>query len=277
MSKILFSLTVYEQADTVLNQIRNIKHFVSQSLIVIHVNSNSNELFDKLNIDTLLLNDVYLTPHRVNSDKGEFCLDLAHSRNFQYAIELNLDFDYFVLEASNSLILRYGMQDYIEKFDIGCNLNKLRVDSYGIWNQKVFNHYSFSLIRSKYEDLGIDSAIIYKSMHEGTFYKKHIATFIFDFIDTIRDLCKKNNDLPNYPTEEFWFPFAVKCYLLSNPNIRISHPITYMPWHRRLAWTDEDINEFLFSDDLKDYYSIKRIDRNPKDPLRLLIQDIFNY
>lgn len=276
--KILFSLSVHEEIKVVLNQIDNIRHFVPNSIIVIHVNSTNNELFEQLHAAAFLLQNVYLTTDRVDSTKGAFVLDIAHLNNFKYAKKLGLQFEYIILEASNSLFVRYGLPEYIANFDAGSHLRPLKIDSHGDWNKKVFSHLSFSNIRQEFIEIGLDFDTIYKSTHEGSFYRKDIADFIFNFVSNIRDKCIENNELPNYPTEEFWFPFALKCYQLKHPNIEISPTITYMPWNRRLSWNKNDVRDFLFREhNLKNFYSIKRIERNSEDEVRNFIQEIFGY
>lgn len=276
--KILFSLSVHEEIKTVLNQIDNIQHFVPNSIIVIHVNSASDELFEQLHAAAFLLQNVYITPDRVDSAKGAFVLDMAHLNNFKYAKNLGLQFEYIVLEASNSLFVRYGLLEYMTNFDAGSHLRSLKIDSHGDWNKKVFAHLPFFNIRYKYIDDGLSLDVIYKSTHEGSFYRKEVADFVFDLVSNIRDQCIANNDLPNYPTEEFWFPFALKCYQLKHPDVKVSPTITYMPWDRRLSWSINDVRDFLFrAHGLKNFYSIKRIERNPENEVRNFIQEIFGY
>lgn len=276
--RVAISLTVHENYDVVIDQFKNICHFVKSPIIVVHVNKNSEELFNKLkeNINYIrnhICTDFFLTEKRVATSKDSYCLDIAHVNNYELLDNVSIDYDYFLLEASNSLFIRHDVEMFLEKYDAGNSLRLIDSDDKGFWTSRVKNHELYTTFSQKL--LSSENGLIYKSIHEGSFYKKNIAKEVMYIVKLMRELCVLFHDFPSYPTEEFWFPLALKYIKDKNPELKISQPLNFMPWQRNLSWTEKEVEEFLVQQ--THHVSIKRIDRNYNDEVRTFIRNKFKY
>lgn len=276
--KVAISLTVHENYDVVIDQIKNIRHFVKSPIIVVHVNKDSEELFNniKQNIGYIrnhICADFFLTEKRVVTSKDSYCLDIAHVNNYELLDNIGIDYDYFLLEASNSLFVRHDVEIFLEKYDAGNSLRLIDSDDKGFWTDRVRNHELYTMFSKKL--LSSENGLIYKSIHEGSFYKKNIAKEVMHIVKLMRELCVLFHDFPSYPTEEFWFSLALKYLKDKNPELKISQTLNFMPWQRNLSWSVKEVEEFLAQQ--THHVSIKRINRNYDDEVRTFIRNKFRY
>lgn len=274
---IAISVTVHENYLVVIDQIRNFCHFIKNPIIVIHVNKNCDTLYWEIknaleDIRRDICHNIFITEDRVHTGKDDYSLDNAHINNYYFLINNNIKFDYFLLEASNSLFIRYGVEECLSKYDAGNFLRVIQENNTEYWTPKVYSHETYTLFSQK---MLPNEGKIYKSMHEGSFYKAEIAGKIMQIVKNMREICVLFNDYPTYPTEEFWFSLALKKVINEYGELKIRSPLTYMPWNRNLLWSIDDVNIFL--NDPKDFFSIKRIERKYDDDVRSFIRDKFGY
>ena len=271
--KIAISITCHESVECIIDQCKNIKSFVIEPIVVIHVNISSNAIYTQL-IEVIknspeLQEYIIISPFRVNTGKDKFSLHKAHILNLRYIRLQAIEFDYFLIEASNSLFVKLGIEKFISSFDIGIGMAKPS----GYWAEKIHMHKSLDIIAKRVASQYNNEIQIHKGCHEGAYFKSTHVDNIFNIASAIDDFCAVNDDKPNYPTEEIWFQMAVSIYSMTN-SIKMSGTITYLPWERGLIWTIQDINDFLKNDEYQHKFAIKRIERNINDSQRKFIKSL---
>jgi chondroitin synthase len=275
--KLVFSITVHECYLAVADLIKNIKFFNPQCGVVIHVNSSCGGLFDDIKsriIEQPEYENVFLNTSRFDTSKSSFSLHRAHISNYKYLLGLGVNFEYFVLEASNSLYVRFGAYDYMRSFDLG--IGRGAINQY--WKDAILKHNV--LQEFVFKTTGKDKALSeqhLKGCHEGSFYSYEIAKKVFKLTEELDWISLENNDLPTYPTEEIWFQLAV-LVLNENRQLRIGNTLTYMPWDRGLEWREEHVDELARGGGLPaNKFAIKRVERDVENPIRAKLKSILGY
>lgn len=279
--KVAFSITCHESYDCVIDQLRNFNFFSRSSVFILHVNLKNSDLFEMLSntqfSDFGLRDDsVFINENRHDTSKSSYNLHKAHRDNFFFLKEKGVIFDYFVIEASNSLFIKPGFEDFIAKFDAGVGAGK--ISQY--WKERMLNHSSlvsfferYNTSKESFEQLPL------KGCHEGAFFNAPIASEVFSLIDELDENCSRNNDCPNYPTEEIWFQVCLHILKKKNADLKAGGTLTYMPWKRNLEWQIKDVEDALVGIDFPEgKYLIKRIERQIDDRVRSFIRTTFgNY
>lgn len=269
--RLVVSLSVHESPLSVIDQCNNLVHVAEADYVVIHVNARSSLTYSYLkgNMPNELKGKVFLSNERYDTGKESFCLHKAHCSNYKFIEENQLNYDYFLLEASNSLFVKFGVKEFIGKYDYGVGNGKLQ----GYWEDKVLGHKSLidfigeKEIKWQY----------FKGCHEGAYFRREILADFFSFIEELDVFCEKNGDLPTYPTEEVWFQLA--CQYLFKNSYQFSNTITYLPWHKGLEWTLQEI-KLLIANELElpsGKFSIKRIERDENNLLRKFVANAYGY
>ena len=280
--KLLYSLTAHESVSSILDLCFNLIYVAKANYLFIHINKESNEVYEKLikiiDKNIFLKDTIYITPKRHNTGKNQYKLHLAHLENYKYALEKKFLYDYFILEASNTLYVKKGIINHIKDFDVGIGRGKVT----GYWEERIYTHKSLEKFFKKYSVLGRENILQFsvKGVHEGSFYSCSVASKIFFLIERLDKFCYFNNDLAWYPTEEVWFQIALELVSETDNTLKISRTLTYMPWHKQLIWKKKEIMELLVDQKklLPDYtFAIKRVDRKFDDPIRKYIGNYFGY
>ena len=109
--KIAISIPVHEKKDVVLDQIMNIKFYIENPVIVLHISKDfyENEHGDFHELKEI--KNVYINPENLETGWGNILL--THVSNYYY-IKGMVEFDYFILHASNDMYLKTGIEDYIK-------------------------------------------------------------------------------------------------------------------------------------------------------------------
>jgi hypothetical protein len=279
--KSLYSITCHESHESIIDLCLNLLEVANASFVVVHINKNSDDVYQNV-LNSLeeyseLRNKIFINENRFDTSKDKFFLHMAHLSNYDLAIKNNLLFDFFVLEASNSLYVKKGVLNYMEQFDVGLDFDKPE----GYWQDSILSHKSlktFTEHNYQFEDGESFENLKIKSTHEGSFFSKNAVDEIFKIVRELHNFCLSNSDMPQYPNEEVWFCLAVKIYK-KNKTVKIGQTVTYMPWHKELVWSIDEIEALLTLPDIlpKNKFAIKRIERNINDKCREYIGNYFNY
>ncbi len=105
--KILISLPVHECRRTIEDQIRNIQYFIDNPIILLHICPNYKE-----STDFSMFKNVFVNPKRHKTRWGNIVY--LHYSNIQFALKKRISFDYVVLNSSNDLYFRKGVENYLK-------------------------------------------------------------------------------------------------------------------------------------------------------------------
>lgn len=166
--KVCFSISVHERMNIILQQINNIKKYNSDCIIILHVSSNMPD-YVHINID-----DVIVNPIRHPTKWGGILHTIIS--NFLLAEQICY-FDYFVIEASNSLFFQKDSYEYMKQYSCGFDTTPLLK----MWPQPTLLHEDVSTI-SFLNMLRKDIPDMIHSHTEGTFYNYNVIKHIMSLI-----------------------------------------------------------------------------------------------
>lgn len=276
--KIAISITAHESTASLIDFIKNSAYFVEYPIFIIHINKNSQSMYEEFKskikeLEKILNTNILLSEERFDTSKESFMLDRAHNSNLNTLKESKIDYDYFMLQASNCLFIKKGIEEIISKYDIGISQHKINE----FWQNRVVSHKSLDKFIKIHFGLNTDMRELnIKGCHEGIFLKKDLVEQIFYIVNNIYNLCILENDFPSYPTEEIWFQVANLILQKNNKNIKQFDTITYLPWNRNLNWTIDQVQDAM-GDIPYHKFAIKRIERNYNDSIREFIRNKFKY
>lgn len=269
---IVISIPVHEKPDVINDQISNINQYIENPIIVLHL---SQSFFCQYDESSIIRNsNVFINPQHLVTQWGN--IYETHISNYAY-IKDKIPFDYFLLQSSNDMFIKPGIEKYISSFDAGFN-KRFIWDGNSMWwpANEAIKDLSLKKIMNH---LGITRIVA--SQIEGSFYKKEIFDFI---VKTIHGIITDNDrrNFNHYTREEIWFSTIASKIVDFN---RTGYPTTFSEVHRfdRSIWTVRErfdrlyhalllqylfgeklekriegkINNFLFS---KRYYKIKKKD-----------------
>lgn len=231
--KIVVSIPVHEKPDVINNQIENFQKYIDDVYIVLHV---SKGFFKQYSLKDIRQYDrVYINPTHLDTEWADIIH--THLSNFHY-ISSVLDFDYFVLHASNDMYIKHGFAQYIQRFDAGFNIRKV---------VKKYSHWWPGDMAFKDEQLhdmmnACGQTMIIASQVESSFYRKEIMGKIVEIIEQFYDVSKKSG---TYSREEVYFS-TIASSLVSWD--RIGFPTTFSEVHRfdRFLWSVRNITRALY-------------------------------
>lgn len=121
-TSLLFSIPVHEKQDIINNQIENIFNYNPGCKIILHINPSFTHFEPKKsNYHNLFYHQTNI-PYKHGQD-----LLAYHVANFNYCLKKEIDFDYFILTASNELYIQKGAIEQICNYKNGLqiiNFNK---------------------------------------------------------------------------------------------------------------------------------------------------------
>lgn len=191
--KLVISIPVHEKPDVINNQINNFNKYINDFAIVLHI---SKSFFETYTIDEIQkYKNVYINP--VNLDTKWADIIQTHLSNYDY-IKNVLNFDYFVLHASNDMYIKKGFDKYIQKFEAGFNIRKvIEPNSYWWPGNLALQDTDLVKIMKK-----CGQSMVIASQVESSFYKRDIMEQISRIISST--LQEKQCNLI-YPREEIYF------------------------------------------------------------------------
>ena len=137
---LLFSIPVHEKQDIINNQIENIFNYNPGCKIILHINPSFAHFEPKKSNYPNLFYHQTKIPYIHGHD-----LLAYHVANFNYCIEKNIYFDYFILTASNELYIKKGAIHQITKHKNGLQIVESKKEN--IWHN--FNkdlHLNYKII-----------------------------------------------------------------------------------------------------------------------------------
>ncbi|OPD03666.1 acetylgalactosaminyl-proteoglycan 3-beta-glucuronosyltransferase [Pasteurella multocida subsp. septica] len=241
-AKVAISIFYPNRLDGLVKKLNNIIEYNKNVLIIVlHIDKNHLtsdikkeilEFHNKNQINILLNNDVsYYTNNRLIKTK-------AHLSNMNKLRQLNLNLEYIIFDNHDSLFIKNDSYNHIKKYDIGMNFSLLTND----WINKINAHSPFKNLIKKYFNDNDLKTINMKGASQGIFIKYTLAHDIATIMKEVITLCQSTDSVPEYNTEDIWFQFALLILEKKTGHVfNKTSTLTYMPWERKLQWTNEQI------------------------------------
>lgn len=291
--KIAISLPVHENAEVVIDQINNIRFFVPESIIILHVSKEFADWGDYNIKDFEKIDNVLVNPIRFSTSYSTGILVSLHLSNFEFISE-NQNFDYFNLHSSNELFFKSGLACYLRTFEAGffttlIDNKTTLINGKAALKDPLLKRINFELGRNA----------IFKSQIEGSFYKKSIFSSI---VNVIKNYSSKKIPLAFlfrhdsttsrylqsylrkfffqghlYAKEEVYFPT-----IGANFARALGTPYSYMNWKNSLNLSKEELDNLMANDGPRtlngrqylEFFSVKRVNRVIDDPIRQYIRKV---
>ncbi|MBP3197887.1 MAG: hypothetical protein J6N21_12900 [Butyrivibrio sp.] len=232
--RVVVSIPVHENIKVIANQIENFKCFIEGVYIVLHVSQS----FDKYDdLVSLFHKDrhVIINPIRLKTQWGDIVE--PHISNYKYVSQV-MEFDYFVLHASNDMYIKSGFKEYIQNYDAGFNIRKIVNKDSHWWpgNAAQKDGYLHRIMNR------CGQTMIIATQVESSFYKKEIMAKIVETIDSVE---RKPEDNLVYTREEIFFSTIASNYVDWS---RIGKITTFSEVHRfdRIVWKVRDITRLIY-------------------------------
>jgi hypothetical protein len=261
--KIFFNCLVYKDSDVVGDLIINIKRFVKNPIIVLHI-SPSFEDFDFNRFSSI--DNVYINP--VRYDHGQWGTKVkALTSNHDLLKNKNIEFDYEIIFYPKMLFIKRGIEEYLEGFDLcmpSPTKEKRDVMEYAL-NTKmdVFTE----------EEKAFFNYDIEKFLVEGLSFSKEISNKMYEMIK-----CTPLYNRTGHCYEEFILPTVAKYFAA-----KIKHyPGVISYWDLSIddlkMIISGNISEFssFFADNqnINDVYLVHKVDYGYDNYARKLIREI---
>lgn len=218
MLKIVFSIPIHEKLEVVIDQVNNIKKYVKHPYIVFHASRGK---FTKEELNRLMqLEDVYVNPNQYETGWGSILH--THISNFWYMCSV-VDFDYFVMQSSNDMYVRSGIEDYISGKVAGFHIHRIVKDSLW-WPSEVL--FLDEMLKDILKYMGSNEVIA--TQVEGSFYSKELMKKTFELIGQFYD---RSKETIMYPREEVYIP-TVALHLLGENKGELGYSTTFSDVHR---------------------------------------------
>lgn len=238
---ISYLLVYHNKLDGLCNKILNTLEYNSTvHSFIVHVDKKyvTEKILDWIKeislekgIDIILNTDILI--QKTSYSSIEYYLS-----NFNKIYSLDSKPDYVVWDTYDSMYVLPHSINHMLAHDLGANFSLLS----GEWKDKVLSHRSLiefldeNLKNQKLEDWKI------KGSPNGMFLKYSVAEQVFGKLELLLSFCKKRNDAPSYRTDDFWVQFAILLIeKLCKAEFKKTSALTYMPWERKLQWTQEQI------------------------------------
>ncbi|RPF00123.1 hypothetical protein [Vibrio crassostreae] len=288
--KILFSLPVHEKQDCVDDLIDNIIYFVKKPVIILHVSEGFDyKLQDKHR------SVVHINPVKIKSGFLDGSLSIIHILNLMFVKEKIKSVDYFMPISSNQLFVKKDIERYLINYSESKAVNQSL-------EQTDFAHYPLYK-KDKFWKRICEEKHVYKVSPEGTFYKYSLVKEIIDYLSNDSEFNKITKEIYmsdvglrrrrravsiskvmkkiklvslipsqlaslSYASEEIVLPTLFK------KNIEVGDKVCFLPWGNNLAVSIEDVDNLRKTE--SSYFSVKRVDREYNDEVRVYIRSLMN-
>lgn len=265
--KIIFSIPAHECFECLEKQIENFILKVPNSFFVVFLSANNNF---HLNKDSFSKYDnrVFLNPDSKPTFWGD-CY-YQHYSNYNF-IKDKLDFDYWCFEASNSILIKDGLNEYLTKYDALAKSDRLfgptpnqtnfrsvlKAENWNSWWNRLLKDERFMrLVKdNKFE--------MYNGFIEGMVFNKNITSEIFDILNFYECNDYRNENSNSYPREELYFTTV---FFNKFPDSKYSH--NYCNVNLNI-----DNLEFIMKS-FEGFYSVKPCPRDVKSKIHLMLYEI---
>ena len=266
---IVFSIPVHEKFEVVLDQIMNINFYNKNCAIIIHLSQvfdYKNSLLSREEFETIVfeIGNVYINPDSLRT--GPFDIIQAHISNFYYMYGI-CNFTFYSMLASNELFVKTNLLSHISGYDCGIQTNRNAKNNMEWVQAACAVMYDEDLPKILRE---LNSADIYGSQIEGTFYKREL---LFEICNLITKHYDYKGMTFKYAREEIYFS-TIAMALAEDRKITVMENgfFTYVPW--------ENIDDMRYVPYFRinslrkenNVFAIKRVDRKLNDPVRCFVR-----
>lgn len=272
MLDIVFSIPIHERLEVVVDQIINFRHFNPNCGFIFHFSQNfdyEKSGLTRIQFEEIVskIGNIYINPNSLRTGLSDIIQ--AHLSNYQY-IKDKIQYEYFVMSASNELFIKSGFGQFIKDYD--CGVEQLDVTD---WTNN--SHFSQDAKNDKFTQdilkyLNYDRIIF--SHIEGQYYKKDLFNTIYTAINANYDYKSANKF---YPREEYYFSTVIGYLKQMKQELKIGPVITYNAYHFDHLWDAKpsEINYLLKNSEL--FYSVKRVNRLINDNVRCYLRQKNGY
>ena len=265
---IVFSIPVHEKFEVIVDQIININHFNSNCAIVLHLSKKfdyaatamSEKEFRQIAND---FGNVFINENRL--DTIYFNIVHTHVSNYEY-ISSKLDFEYFVLTASNEEFVRPGLYDMISAYPCGFNYEFLQTHTSWSHREKAL---SDPVVYDICRYFGQDMSQVVSAQVEGTFFTKELFGKVVEVLNQVYPVTGEEPAVL-YPREEVYY-HAIAYFLMEDKTKIFRARMTYFAFdiigYIPYVWTIRKVMTRSLT-----YYSVKRVSRELNDPNRSYIR-----
>lgn len=272
--------------DVIVDQAHNILDFTTDIGIVYHVSANAPGLAERF----LPAMDKWVREGRVLVNPRSIKTTLinvleTHVENFHYLEEIAHPFEYFCMEASNDMLIRKHVDQWIARHDAGLKYTEYDT-SKNDWFLPMIREDRQLLALLKSYGIRHDTIVGYQI--EGSFYRRDLLT------ETMHAMKRGYTDYHacNYSKEEVMLP-TLFCRLNDVSKLRIARPYVFTPWGRKpTLWkllktrarrdydvTVDDIQKIFAGKhpmraDCASIYGVKRIPRIIDAPMRIYVNQL---
>lgn len=266
------SIPVHEAPEVVVDQVNNILKYVPESYIILHVSLYGIQIRNKLKQIFKGSQRIFVNPTSYPTDWG--WMFHTHIVNYGYAESLKLSYDYFVVDASNSMFFQHGIADFVKDADYFVNLRHVQdlgSDHWVVRNATLDD----PCFRKMVQELEIKD--LYVTRHEGNIFSRPLLTEMMRLFDKyyIMDVNEKR-----YPREEIYFSTICRHLSARHKNqITITKVLTpdditalreLNSAQLLVTWPDLT-DPHLFA---RSYFAVKPVGRALTDPLRKFINSL---
>ena len=180
--KVVISIPVHENYDVIIDHLNNIKKFVPNCSVVLHVSGDSHiSLFHLLKKASenefknfLYINDnQFLTYSKFDAGNVRG-LSTVHSSNFRYINNI-VNFDTFAMETSNDMFVRFGIENIFNKYECAVTINTSSVNDW-----RATDKVAADLIDEMCKFVEIKA--MKKFPQEGSFYPRDVFKQVSDIV-----------------------------------------------------------------------------------------------
>ena len=264
MKKIAISMPVHQSPECIEDQLKNIKKFVPNSVVVLHVSDSSPGLKQQIQSFAnkydgfLFINPTSYQTFAANEAAQVTGLSTVHASNIRYIASIT-DFDTMAFETSNDMFVRKGIENTFSAFDCGCGVQKNDVEDF---RQRFPGTV-------EYLSKVIDFKYVEKAAQEGLWFPKEVALFV---ADKIFELMSAHN-IPKMAAEEATLAnFAFNGF----PELYNSNAGAHYVYHNNAEGpsVDRGMLHKVRNGELPHVYAVKRVPRNINDQTRIYIKNI---
>lgn len=276
---ILFSLPVHENNDAIRDTIANARLYNPGSTFVLHVSAS----FGDFDASIAEKADTLVNPIRFPTVHSQTSHVPIHLTNFKHAVEKGAAFDRVCVLHTSEMFVKPGLYDHIKRYEYSIWFDEITQPREPKW-PPFWVSYSNGIFKDLFDPR--DQRHYLGNVIEGHWWSRDLFQRIHDWSEREYGIM---NMLWPYAAEECFFPTIANHFAKGKP---VYHP--YCCFHHKTTYVDntkdiDDIrqnkpdivfwqpNNFVYhgwSFPGRHLYSIKRINRDPGDPIRRYINSL---
>lgn len=265
---VVFSIPVHEKFEVIVDQIININHFNPNCAIVLHLSKKfdySGTVLSEEQFRQIVegFGNVFINENRM--DTAFYNIVHTHVSNYEY-IASKVNFEYFVLTASNEEFIRPGLYDMISAYPCGFNYEFLQSRVRWVHQEKALRDPVVSDICRYF---GQDMSQVVSAQVEGTFFTKELFGKVVEVLKQVYPVTGAEPAVL-YPREEVYY-HEIAYFLMEDKTKIFRARMTYVAFdivgYVPYVWTIRKVMTRSLTD-----YSVKRVSRELNDPNRSYVR-----